>query len=688
MPNGGYCGLDLDDCLLDVFDEDSWAPWAVPIIERLNATGTYYERSPSFTGIKAWFLGELPTRLRKVKMRVDDGGMIELYGRSHHFFTWTGCQCPNAGDEVADGTAFLDWITDTYFPEPVSVPITKSIGASLMGQDRLAAYADTFDVPAPGLRNDSAFRYAGHLFSFIDDFGNAPSEDRVIELMRGWNAKMSDPLDDHELLQCIASSSRNGTPRESKATKTSIVVTSELSYSELLGGPPITPSPEVIAASEPYERPVLPPVVSDFPFELLQAPGFIAEFCHLIKETSFFYQPQFALTAAICWLGALCGRKVRTEFNGRTNLYAINLGPPGCGKDHARKVIEHLNTLSGCDLVGPENIQSGQGLISSVVVRPTQIMLLDEIGELFSCANSKESWQRQIATNMMTLYSTAGSVYRGAAVADAKRVHVIKQPHFCFMGTSTVDIFWQSLRAKNVAEGLVPRILIAEGYPVLYEPDAKPLHLVPADSAIVKECCWWREHGGSGELLEDVEPSPRTVEYSREARDRINKHAIITSDKRLRDSDLDGAIWARVAERSAKLALIFSCSRARGDRIEIEDVNRAIKLSNFLARLIIKRSKLKMGGENQVEDNHRRVLSIIDAAGTSGISRTDLCRKTQFLRARDRTEIMELLVGTNQVESMESVATERRSADGSSRGTSTQSFYRVAKIKPKTKSDD
>ncbi|MDA1180316.1 MAG: hypothetical protein O2931_16160, partial [Planctomycetota bacterium] len=69
MPNGGYCGLDLDDCLLDVFDEDSFAPWAVPIIERLNATGTYYERSPSFTGIKAWFIGELPTRLRKVKTR-------------------------------------------------------------------------------------------------------------------------------------------------------------------------------------------------------------------------------------------------------------------------------------------------------------------------------------------------------------------------------------------------------------------------------------------------------------------------------------------------------------------------------------------------------------------------------------------------------------------------------------------
>ena len=62
-----------------------------------------------------------------------------------------------------------------------------------------------------------------------------------------------------------------------------------------------------------------------WPEEILHPPGLVGEICDWINATAGCYQPILALGAAITACGALFGRKVKDESNGRTNIYAMGV---------------------------------------------------------------------------------------------------------------------------------------------------------------------------------------------------------------------------------------------------------------------------------------------------------------------------------------------------------------------------
>jgi hypothetical protein len=53
-------------------------------------------------------------------------------------------------------------------------------------------------------------------------------------------------------------------------------------------------------------------------------------------------QPLLSLGASLCALGALMGRKYRTETNLRSNLYVVGIADSGSGKNHAREIVNEL----------------------------------------------------------------------------------------------------------------------------------------------------------------------------------------------------------------------------------------------------------------------------------------------------------------------------------------------------------
>lgn len=96
-------GVDLDDCR----DPETGAieAWALSIIDRLP---TYWEVSPSGTGLKAWLIGEL--HAPRHKWYVGDGS-VESYDHER-FFTWTGEQLPNTPLELGQLQGELDGLVD------------------------------------------------------------------------------------------------------------------------------------------------------------------------------------------------------------------------------------------------------------------------------------------------------------------------------------------------------------------------------------------------------------------------------------------------------------------------------------------------------------------------------------------------------------------------------------------------
>ena len=73
-------------------------------------------------------------------------------------------------------------------------------------------------------------------------------------------------------------------------------------------------------------------------------------------------QPVLAIGASLCALGALMGRKYRTQTNLRTNLYVVGMAGSGGGKDHARGAIKEAFIAAGLQrYLGGNRIASGSG---------------------------------------------------------------------------------------------------------------------------------------------------------------------------------------------------------------------------------------------------------------------------------------------------------------------------------------
>ncbi len=93
-----------------------------------------------------------------------------------------------------------------------------------------------------------------------------------------------------------------------------------------------------------------------------------------------------------------------------------------------------------------------------------------------SCSRSTSSgaWLRTIGdpkkaphlfnviSTLMKMYSSARSVFKGKAYADAKRNKVVDQPCVSVYGTTVPEHFYESLTADSLSDGFIARLLVFE----------------------------------------------------------------------------------------------------------------------------------------------------------------------------------------------------------------------------------
>ena len=108
-------------------------------------------------------------------------------------------------------------------------------------------------------------------------------------------------------------------------------------------------------------------------------------------------QPVLAVGASLCALGALMGRKYRTESNLRSNLYVVGIADSGSGKNHSREVITELFVEAGLGhTLGGNKIASGAGLLTAVHRQPAILFQIDEFGMFLSAAADRKRSPRHI----------------------------------------------------------------------------------------------------------------------------------------------------------------------------------------------------------------------------------------------------------------------------------------------------
>lgn len=410
--------------------------------------------------------------------------------------------------------------------------------------------------------------------------------------------------------------------------------------------------------------PVAIPPPKPLPQGWSQVGGVIADMMALMAVTAKRPQPVLALGASLCAVGALMGRKYRTESNTRSNLYVVGIAESGAGKNHSRVVINELFRKAGLlQYLGGNKIASGSGLLTAIQRQPAILFQLDEFGMFLSAAADRKRSPRyvcEILDLMTELYTTAGTTYFGIEYASNQNNNAhraIHQPCACIYGTTTPLHFWQALQASNVADGSLARFLIMESEDDF--PDSNDIFgTIDPPQDLIDRLLLIHQGGGqlNGNLtdvgaLDEVLVDPRVVPMSQLARDAFRQlDQELLGQLRLSRGTGYSSILARIEENATKLALIRAVSRdAVNPQIEDHDAHWGIALSRHCAELTIREASARVS-ENQVESNHKRALQILRDAGSKGMSKSEFTRRTQFMDHRQRDGVIRTLTDARLVD--------------------------------------
>lgn len=555
-PDDGFTGIDLDRCL----DESANFTWGKEIVDYL---ATYTEVSPSGRGVKLIVEGCKPPHVgcQRKGLGPDQSGQIEIYDHAR-FFTITGRGLSDAHAEIAAKQDELTAVCRYFWPETsqkTSPSPDRSNGSPDEIQRRAIAYLDAMPPAISGSGGHSQTFSAAT--ALVHGFGIKPGEALAI-LTQHYNPRCSPPWSDKELQHKISQAATKPHERpfgwlrdECTSQPLDEVDLSQFnvrgnSEEEFDDDPPIEPASSI-------EDP------GPLPERLLRVPGFVNEVMDHCLDTAPYPNPVMAFCGALALQAFLAGRRVRDPGDNRTNLYLLGLAHSAAGKDWPRKLnVRILQQIGVADQTG-ERFASGEGLQDALHLTPTMLFQTDEIdGLLQSISKSKDARYEQIMSTLLTMYSSANSIYPMRRKAGKEAAGVINQPSLVIFGTAIPNHYYEALSDRMLTNGLFARMLIFECGKRGRGQEPK-IRDIP--DSILETAQWWENfRPGAGNLV-DWNPTPAIVQHDDEAygllvEARVNAEIQYAKAEDSNDS-VGTTVWGRVSEQTRKLALLHAISR-------------------------------------------------------------------------------------------------------------------------------
>ena len=590
----------------------------------------------------------------KIDVRGDGGLFVAAPSlhKSGSRYTW------ERDGEIAEAPAWvLEWIAD----EPRPPMPTRSFWTPTANIERRAmALLTKWVGPAvAGQRgHDTAFKGACALV-----LGYNLSPEDAYQLYAAWNETCNPQWSERELWHKLNDANKKGGPRGYllrsdfdagtnghhvnldsilSAGGTDMVVRDDGEIVEEGTADDLGDLDEEEGSSDPTDP-------GPMPEWILPAPGLIDDVVGHNLRSAIYQQPELAFAGALALMSVLTGRKITDKLGSRTNNYIFGLDISASGKEHARKVNKAICTAANAlRFIGPERIGSHAGLISVVANQPAILLQLDEVDFLFSAMKDVRSpHMTQVKPVLLTMFSSADSLWISDALADTDRIKNIDQPHVVIYGNAIPDKIWSALTTVAVNDGLLGRCLIFEGRGYV-EMNENPVPRDRVPQEIIDRVKWWADFSPGGNLA-SINPVPAVLEMAPDAEERLRQHVKAIVTRRIGEDPIAATLWSRTGEKTRKLALLFACSRAAVGEIPsvtLEDVNRAVALSNWLTRKLIVNVHAHVS-ENEVEAKRKRVLRAIPPG--KWLTMTQLYSRTRFLRACERKEIIEELVSVGDL---------------------------------------
>lgn len=427
----------------------------------------------------------------------------------------------------------------------------------------------------------------------------------------------------------------------------------------IITAPCLLPGTPIAAPSVPPP----PPTRSKFPKELLTPPGFVGTLANWMTDTAYMPQPVLSLANSLAFFGAVVGRKVRTKSNLRTNLYCLGVGDSGCGKDHSRQSIKRLCEAAGLmdKLLGGEDFSSDASVLTSVEHNLSCLFQLDEIGHFLEQTNNRNAapFLRAIPILLTKLYSSASTVFLGKEYSDrtSNPRKDLLQPNVCIYGTTVPSRLYNAIGPSEVRDGFLGRMLVFTSD----DPDPEPredIEVQPVPEALITTIQAWFQRQGNmaaGNLGQVLSNEPQKVEIDDQA-DKIlrefSRYCRVQKKLHRDESGMD-ALWARGAEHAKKVALVIAC----GMNMQIPIIGQtaaeySTKLVRFLTHDLVGETRDRVS-DTQFGREEKRVYRVLKNAGAAGCSLSEIARKVQGLKKRERMEILDSLMEAEQIRRQE-----------------------------------
>jgi len=385
-----------------------------------------------------------------------------------------------------------------------------------------------------------------------------------------------------------------------------------------------------------------------FPPHLLKVPGFIGEVMAHNLACAIRPQPVMALAGALSLLGTLTGRKIRDDLNSRTNGYFVVVADSGAGKDFSRKINRQILYAAGLDgFEGPEELTSDAAIIAALEKSPACLIQYDEFGRLLAGSGDarRNPMTYGIISTLLKLHSSADVVFKAKGYADASKNKVIDQPHLVLHASTVPGSFYGSLTAENILDGFLPRLFIFEA-PEMPARQFQPL--VDAPASIIEAAQWWGRYEPIKGNMASIHPQPRIVTATPEAKAIFLELAARVDGEMQTGSQEARAIWARVEERAARLALLYAASEDRENSLISSDAAKwGTELAVYQCQRLLYLATLWLS-EGAFDARQKRVLRLVEQAGGE-ISRRDLTKQLHFLTVRERAEAIDNLKATGRL---------------------------------------
>jgi len=298
------------------------------------------------------------------------------------------------------------------------------------------------------------------------------------------------------------------------------------------------------------------------PEEMYRIPGFVSEVIDLCLETAPYPNQPMTFCGALALQAFLAGRKVRDPGDNRTNIYVLGLAYSSVGKDWIRKLnakILHELGLASC--LG-NRLASGEGIQDQLQLHPNMLFQTDEIdGILQSINKAKDARHEGIMNTLLSLYSSANSVFAMRPKAGRPDPGAIDQPNLVLFGSAIPNHYYEALSERMLTNGFFARQLIVEAGK---RQEGKEPGLIVVSDRVRAIARWWAEFRPGDGNLEDRHPRPAVVEHTAEARQMLaetrREADAQYAEAEERGDPVGTTVWGRASEHVRKLSLLYAVS--------------------------------------------------------------------------------------------------------------------------------